>query len=221
MTVLSTTSVGIAGEAAEPTRTPLSASEFADVCRYIVASRKGHAAHLALDAVVTNLLTNLGYGEGMAIFLEAVTPVHAPHQDCAPLITEARSLAGEARAEISQAAIGPIARPLVTRLAAMLDKTARRLDACTMSGERLREAYSAHLADFDRSPRLTSDVEVEWMARAYHEVTARNWAKAWFDLPVQSREARKGTMRAAITKACSALDGARLSATKANSGPNT
>lgn len=82
--------------------------------------------------------------------------------DSAELIAKARALAGEARAEVSQAAIGPIARPLVTRLAAMLGQTARALDACMISGARLRETQAALLADFDDC----NSERARWKAKA-------------------------------------------------------
>lgn len=49
---------------------------FASRVRAIVADLEGDARHRALDALVTELLTQLGYGEGMAIFLAQVTPFH-------------------------------------------------------------------------------------------------------------------------------------------------
>lgn len=69
------------GEADEPTQTALSPiptpEAFAQACRSIVAMHEGDIAHRVLDQVVTSLLTGLGYGEGMAIFLEAVRDRHA------------------------------------------------------------------------------------------------------------------------------------------------
>lgn len=51
--------------------------EFAEACRTIVARHLGDAAHRQLDALVTELLTGLGYGEGMGIFINRVRPYHA------------------------------------------------------------------------------------------------------------------------------------------------
>lgn len=68
------------GRAGEHTSTALSGvispSEFATKCREIAQQHDGHAAHRALDELVTNLLSKLGYGEGMAIFIAHVSPYH-------------------------------------------------------------------------------------------------------------------------------------------------
>jgi len=55
----------------------LSPSEFAADCRALVTQHEGDAAHRMLDRLVTDLLSSLGYGEGMAIFIAAVAPYHA------------------------------------------------------------------------------------------------------------------------------------------------
>jgi hypothetical protein len=56
---------------------PVMAPEaFALGCGYIVATESGHEAHRQLDQLVTSLLSSLGYGEGMAVFLAAVGPYH-------------------------------------------------------------------------------------------------------------------------------------------------
>ena len=55
----------------------LSPSEFAAACKDLVTRLEGDAAHRALDLLATDLLTSLGYGEGMAIFIAAVAPYHA------------------------------------------------------------------------------------------------------------------------------------------------
>lgn len=49
---------------------------FAKACRDIVDRHDGHTAHRQLDSLVTDLLTELGYGEGMAIFIREVRPYH-------------------------------------------------------------------------------------------------------------------------------------------------
>lgn len=54
-----------------------SPSEFASACRAIVRQREGHEAHRLLDRLVTDLLSSLGYSEGMEIFLAKVTPFHS------------------------------------------------------------------------------------------------------------------------------------------------
>jgi hypothetical protein len=57
-------------------REAISPAEFATGCQDIVRQLDGHAAHKALDALVSDLLTNLGYGEAMDIFLQHVDPYH-------------------------------------------------------------------------------------------------------------------------------------------------
>lgn len=55
-----------------------SPDEFAAACRELVTQHEGDEAHRKLDALVTELLTSLGFGEGMAIFLDAVASKHGP-----------------------------------------------------------------------------------------------------------------------------------------------
>jgi len=78
MTKHSTSATG--GGAGETISTALSKapspSEFSRACTQIVTRLDGHAAHRALDELVTNLLSNLGYGDGMAIFIAHVGPYH-------------------------------------------------------------------------------------------------------------------------------------------------
>ena len=68
------------GEAAAPTLTPLSAtltpSQFTAECRRIVAEAAGDDAHRQLDRLVTRLLSSLGFGEGMAVFIATVRRAH-------------------------------------------------------------------------------------------------------------------------------------------------
>lgn len=84
------------GAAGEPTPTVLNVvptpEAFTKAVREIVRLHKGDVAHRVLDQVVSTLLTSLGYGEGMAVFLEAVESAHpsgnaatrtAAHQACA------------------------------------------------------------------------------------------------------------------------------------------
>ena len=56
---------------------------FALACGFIVATESGHEAHRQLDQLVTSLLSSLGYGEGMRIFLAAVGPYHIPTEEVA------------------------------------------------------------------------------------------------------------------------------------------
>lgn len=69
-----------AGKAGEPTSIALSAAlspaEFAAACTDIVTRHAGDAAHRELDALVTSLLSSIGYSEGMAIFMAHVPPYH-------------------------------------------------------------------------------------------------------------------------------------------------
>lgn len=82
MTTASTSA--IAGGAEPHTSTGLSAAispeQFAHACNEIVQRQSGDAAHRALDLLVTELLSSLGYGEGMAVFLAAVTPYHTEEE---------------------------------------------------------------------------------------------------------------------------------------------
>lgn len=55
----------------------LSPKQFERACQMLVAQHSGHAAHRALDRLVTDLLSSLGYGDGMAVFLAHVSPYHA------------------------------------------------------------------------------------------------------------------------------------------------
>lgn len=72
-------------QGALPTLTNLNAAigpvEFANICRTIVTQHEGHAAHRLLDREVTNLLSSLGYGEGMEIFLAHVGSYHTDEED--------------------------------------------------------------------------------------------------------------------------------------------
>lgn len=54
----------------------ISPEQFKHACNEIVQRQSGDAAHRALDLLVTELLSSLGYGEGMAVFLAAVTHYH-------------------------------------------------------------------------------------------------------------------------------------------------
>lgn len=74
MTRNSTSETG--GAVAETTRTALNAREFTDACKAIVESHSGDQAHLLLDRLVTGHLNNLGFGEGMEIFMKQVGNQH-------------------------------------------------------------------------------------------------------------------------------------------------
>lgn len=76
MTVLSTSATN--GPADALTRNALKPDAFAEACRWIVESHDGPDAHRKLDAVVTSLLTTLGFGEGMEIFMTNVREHHLP-----------------------------------------------------------------------------------------------------------------------------------------------
>ena len=73
----------IDGLVAAPMRNALSPALFADACDFLVSQHSGDDLHRKLDALVTSLLTTLGYGEGMAIFIAHVSRCHAP----APTLT--------------------------------------------------------------------------------------------------------------------------------------
>ena len=75
------TSAATAGAADAPTPNGLNVTPtpeaFTAAVRTVLAMHSGDTAHKVLDRLVTTLLTSLGYGEGMAIFLEAVRDRHA------------------------------------------------------------------------------------------------------------------------------------------------
>ncbi len=76
MTTTTASTSEIRGADGKPMPTPLSPEEFAQECRGLVEQCAGPLAHRRLDALVTTLLTSLGYGEGMEIFIAAVKPYH-------------------------------------------------------------------------------------------------------------------------------------------------
>lgn len=80
MTRHSTSAIDGAGEPIISTGSSevISPEQFATACAQIVQQQSGHEAHKALDQLVTGLLSSLGYGEGMAVFLAAVGPCHEP-----------------------------------------------------------------------------------------------------------------------------------------------
>jgi len=51
--------------------------QFADRCREIARTMRGHEAHRALDLLTNDVLRELGYGEGIEIFETAVAHWHA------------------------------------------------------------------------------------------------------------------------------------------------
>lgn len=50
--------------------------QFSDECRRIVADHQGHEAHRKLDLLTNDVLSSLGYSEGIAIFEAAVRDWH-------------------------------------------------------------------------------------------------------------------------------------------------
>lgn len=72
------------GLAGGHTQTPLSPAEFAQECR-AAAALGGDKAHHALDRLVTEHLSSLGFSEGMEIFMENVTPAHKSLYLCGPI----------------------------------------------------------------------------------------------------------------------------------------
>lgn len=55
----------------------MSPETFAERCREIVTTTRGHGAHRALDLLTNDVLNSLGYGEGIRIFEAAVAHWHA------------------------------------------------------------------------------------------------------------------------------------------------
>lgn len=73
---------------------------FAERCREIARTLRGHEAHRALDLLTNEVLTVLGYGEGIQIFEAAVATWHragdtyprpGPCPDCESTTTESTS----------------------------------------------------------------------------------------------------------------------------------
>lgn len=64
------------GPAGEPMPIALRPDGFADACRWIVENHEGDEAHRMLDRLVTSLLTSMGFGEGMDVFLAHVRQFH-------------------------------------------------------------------------------------------------------------------------------------------------
>lgn len=54
----------------------MSPAAFADRCREITATQRGHEAHRSLDLLTNDVLREQGFGEGVAIFEEAVAQWH-------------------------------------------------------------------------------------------------------------------------------------------------
>lgn len=73
---MTTHSIPTNGAVVEPMPMPLSAREFAERAAHIVRSMTGDPAHRAMDALVMAQLTSLGFGEGVAIFEQAVAGRH-------------------------------------------------------------------------------------------------------------------------------------------------
>jgi hypothetical protein len=64
------------GGAAEHTPTILNPAEFDQACCALVEQFQGHELHRQIDLLVTDLLCNLGYGDGMRKFLDHALPYH-------------------------------------------------------------------------------------------------------------------------------------------------
>lgn len=82
------------GPISTTSRPALSPAEFENACRGIVTQHGGHEAHRLLDQLVTDLLSSLGYGEGMAVFIAHVGPFH-PSAEIAAERREMRDRAAE------------------------------------------------------------------------------------------------------------------------------
>jgi hypothetical protein len=78
--------------------------EFALRCEEIVRTMAGHEAHRALDLLTNDVLRELGYGEGVAIFERAVAHWHAsgdayPYPQACPDCKPIRETAFDALAQ--------------------------------------------------------------------------------------------------------------------------
>jgi len=68
---------GTSGQAVGPMQTALSADQFQEACKVLVAEHEGHELHLMFDWLVSDLLTSWGYGEGVSVFLTHAMPYHS------------------------------------------------------------------------------------------------------------------------------------------------
>lgn len=57
--------------------TNLSADEFVAACQTLTEQFSGHELHLRMDWLVSDLLSSLGFGEGIAVFLKHAIPYHS------------------------------------------------------------------------------------------------------------------------------------------------
>ena len=55
---------------------PMTPKDFADRCRDIVETQRGHEAHRSLDLLTNQVLRELGYGEGVQILEAEVASWH-------------------------------------------------------------------------------------------------------------------------------------------------
>lgn len=65
------------GQGVVPMPTVLKPDAFAEACQWIVDNHEGHEAHRMLDRLVTALLTTLGFGDGMDVFIAHVSRFHS------------------------------------------------------------------------------------------------------------------------------------------------
>jgi len=77
MTTPSTQHLVTGGADGEPMPTVLNAAEFADECRRLTETLTGDPLHKAMDRLSNELLCNLGFGEGVAVFIKAVQGYHS------------------------------------------------------------------------------------------------------------------------------------------------
>lgn len=59
-----------------PLPAALTPDAFAETCQWVVENFDGDEAHRMLDRLVTALLTGLGYGDGMDVFIAHVQRHH-------------------------------------------------------------------------------------------------------------------------------------------------
>ena len=106
------------GAVAKTTRTVLNAKEFAKACADIVTNHSGHKAHQLLDRLVTGHLTNLGFGEGMELFMKHVSNQHGEQAMktiylCGPINGCTDEECCDWRAKVSEAWPGRCIDPMV------------------------------------------------------------------------------------------------------------
>ncbi|MFT4056733.1 MAG: hypothetical protein QM681_19670 [Novosphingobium sp.] len=113
-----------------------SPEQFAAVCKQIVMQHDGHTAHHMLDRLVTDLLSSLGYSEGMAVFLAHVAPFHN-----SPAVPDGRR---PVTAQRGTGHFSPLSAPPSTLPGLFADDTPRHADGPGLSDHVVAHAATAN-----------------------------------------------------------------------------